>query len=793
MKNNFTKYFFFIFFLSFKAFAQSYIFETADIKIIDNQNQIITGKGKATSIKKGYIISSNNFVYKKNVGLLFASGDGILEVLNKNIEIKFQNAKFDDENSQITLSGNVKFYQKNRGIELQTQEIFYDAQLNIINSKTKFYLKDNLGNSYNGKNFLYELNKDLLKINSLAFEDKYKNKLKTEIAFINTKTQKLISKDIIINLDKTNNDNQPRLKGNSLIIQNETSEITKGVFTNCKISDECPPWAMNAEKITHNKKDKIIYYDNAVLKIYDKPVMYFPKFFHPDPTVKRQSGFLIPTIKNSSNSTNFLNIPYFWAISENKDMTISPRFYSNKNIFLQTEYRKVNKESNHLADISFLEKKKDNLKSHFFYSLTNNSQINDFKNSKINLEIQKTSNDTYLKTNKITSDIEFDENYLKNSLDIKLNKENLSINFQNTVFEDLNKIGSDKYEYILPNLKISKKINNNSNLNGDFFYNFSFLGKQYNTNITEKTNINDLIFSSYPQLSSIGFYNNYEVLLKNSNTNGKNSNRLENENSFDLDGIVQFNSSLPLKKENENYQKILKPKLSLKLAPNSSKDNSDKEIKIDVDNIYSLNRASYNDTIEDGVSLTLGNEYSILNRNNSTELFNFNLANNIRIEDSDKLSTNNQINQKTSNIFSKVKFRPNEILNLEYNAAIKNNLNEIGYENFISKFSFNNFETQFEYSNENLQNANSSYIQNKSTLKFNDYNNFSFSTRKNKSLDLTEYYKLIYEYKNDCLSASIEYNKDFYSDRDLKPSENIFLKLTIIPFGEASSPAISTK
>ena len=63
-----------------------------------------------------------------------------------------------------------------------------------------------------------------------------------------------------------------------------------------------------------------------------------------------------------------------------------------------------------------------------------------------------------------------------------------------------------------------------------------------------------------------------------------------------------------------------------------------------------------------------------------------------------------------------------------------------------------------------------------------------FSTRKNKKTDLTEFYKLIYQYKNDCLAASIEYNKDYYNDRELKPEENIFLKLSIIPFGQTTSP-----
>ena len=53
---------------------------------------------------------------------------------------------------------------------------------------------------------------------------------------------------------------------------------------------------------------------------------------------------------------------------------------------------------------------------------------------------------------------------------------------------------------------------------------------------------------------------------------------------------------------------------------------------------------------------------------------------------------------------------------------------------------------------------------------------------------MTEYYNLMYQYRNDCLIAAIEYNKDYYSDGGLEPEENIFFKLTITPFGETSSP-----
>ena len=64
---------------------------------------------------------------------------------------------------------------------------------------------------------------------------------------------------------------------------------------------------------------------------------------------------------------------------------------------------------------------------------------------------------------------------------------------------------------------------------------------------------------------------------------------------------------------------------------------------------------------------------------------------------------------------------------------------------------------------------------------YDDQNYFTFKTRRNRKINLTEYYDLVYEYKNDCLTAGIKYNKTYYSDGDLKPSENLLFTITIVP------------
>ena len=120
-------------------------------------------------------------------------------------------------------------------------------------------------------------------------------------AIFNLKDQSYIAKDIDINLKKDifgNKKNDPRFKGISSSSKNGVTTIDKGIFTSCKKNDKCPPWSVQAKKITYDKNKKQILYDDALIKVYDIPIIYFPKFFHPGPSVKRQSGLLIPHINN---------------------------------------------------------------------------------------------------------------------------------------------------------------------------------------------------------------------------------------------------------------------------------------------------------------------------------------------------------------------------------------------------------------------------------------------------------------------------------------------------------------
>ena len=791
MKN---KYFFIILYLLLHTIngvlANEIIFQSKDINILDNGNRIISNQGVARSLDHGLTIKADNFDYNKNVSTLIATKDAIATLTKKNIVINADKLIYNKNLSTLDAIGNVKIYNSTNDISIISNKILYDINKNTIESISQSEIKDKLGNHFLSEYFIYTLNNNLIKFDDLKFTDVEKNISQINKAFINIESKKLIGKDISIDFNNKSFDknNEPRLKGNSIIVKSGNSLFTKAVFTTCKKNDDCPPWELSAKEIKHDKKKKTIYYKDAWLKIYDKPVFYFPKFFHPDFTVKRQSGFLMPSFKSSSNIGTSFNLPYYHVISDNKDFTIRPRFYADEKLLIQSEYRQVNSNSNHLIDFSFFNGKNESNKSHFFLNTYKELNFSYFEDSQLDIKLEQVTNDSYLKVYDIKSPIINSSSSLESSIKIAASKENLSLDLDFQVFESLaTEKESDKYEYVLPNYNLLKEFRQIDQLSGIFSLNSTGSLKNYNTNVSEKIMINDFYFKSHPKFNGNGIESKYNFLVKNTNTDSENSLKYEKNSNHDVATLVEYNSSYPLKKITQDYSNIIKPKISLRYSPNNSKNLRNEERRIDTNNIFSLSRVTTSDTIEGGASLTYGTQF-LKTDLKGNDLLDMSIANVIRLEENKNLSINSSLGEKMSDVFGSINFSPNDILTTGYDFAINNNFVDKNYEIFKGEIKINNFVTEFDYLNENNTVGKSSFLSHKTSYNIDSSNSLSFKTRENKTTKITEFYNLIYQYRNDCLIAAIEYNKDYYTDKDLKPSENIFLKLTIIPFGQTSSP-----
>ncbi len=122
---------------------------------------------------------------------------------------------------------------------------------------------------------------------------------------------------------------------------NEVSRVVYSTCNLCAADPSKPPlWQIRARSGVQDGEHKRIEYRDATLDIYGVPVAYFPYFWHADPSVKRASGFLVPSFGQAKNLGAFLNIPYFWAIDEVSDATITPTLTSQQYGNLGTQYRR---------------------------------------------------------------------------------------------------------------------------------------------------------------------------------------------------------------------------------------------------------------------------------------------------------------------------------------------------------------------------------------------------------------------------------------------------------------------
>ena len=760
MKNKISSYLLLCFLILFNINnldANELTFDTSEISISANGNIINATNGVAISKNENIKIIADNFVYDKIA-------------------------------STLNASGNVQIVSLENDLLISAKNINYNIEDNKIISKQSSNIKDNQGNLILMKEFIYNLDDNLVKLNKVKVIDVNKNILKLDLAYLNLLSKKLIGKDVFIDFNNKDFDkqNEPRLKGLTFQGDEKNSIISGGVFTTCKKNDDCPPWQLSAKKIRHDKTKKIIYYDKAWLKIYDQPVLYFPKFFHPDPTVKRQSGFLMPGFSESSNHGSAFQVPYFHAISENKDFTLTPSFYSNLNVLAQSEYREINENSVNTIDFSFLKTENNINKNHFFSKSKKNLKLKNFIESDAFLNIQTTSDDTYLRKYKLKSPIIDNTTTLTSSLGLNLLDDGLSFNTEFHVYENLYNSKNERYEYVLPSYQLSKTIESTFIKDGSLILNSGGFVKNYNTNVLEKRIVNDLIYNSNYTYSKNGIQNDYSILIKNTNSDGKNSSTYKETRDHTIDSLLQYNLSYPLKKNGINYKDIFKPITSLKFSPNKSKNKKDEMTRIDVDNIFSLNRIGQSDSVEGGLSLSYGVEYLKMNLKDQN-IFEAKIASQTRLKEDKKLSQSSTLGKRSSDIVGNFKINPSEFIKFNYDFSVDENMNDTNFESLTSSLQINNFVTSFEYLNENTTQKNS-YLTNESSFKFDSNKKIAFKTRKNKETSATEYYNLLFQYRNDCLIAAIDYNKDYYSDRDFKPEENIFFKLTIIPFGETTTP-----
>lgn len=121
------------------------------------------------------------------------------------------------------------------------------------------------------------------------------------------------------------------------------TRLDKVVASSCQVcpSNPRPLWEIRARSVVHDQQSRQIYFQHAQFRVAGIPVFYAPRLRMPDPTLKRATGFLMPELRTTSALGTGLKLPYFIAMGDSRDLTLTPYLSTKRTTTLALRYREA--------------------------------------------------------------------------------------------------------------------------------------------------------------------------------------------------------------------------------------------------------------------------------------------------------------------------------------------------------------------------------------------------------------------------------------------------------------------
>ncbi len=222
--------------------------------------------------------------------------------------VRANEINYDHTNDRVAAAGNVQIYYN--GATLEADRVIYDQKTKRLHAEGNVKLTEANGRVTYGE--IINLSDD--------FRDGFVDSLRLDAP---DQTRMAAAR-------------ADRSGGNITVLQS-------GVYTACEACADDPrkppKWQVKAARIIHDQGEQMIYFEDARLEFFGVPLAYMPYFATPDPSAKRKTGFLIPTIGTSSRYGASLTVPYYWALAPNYDFTLTPKITSKQGPLVQGEWR----------------------------------------------------------------------------------------------------------------------------------------------------------------------------------------------------------------------------------------------------------------------------------------------------------------------------------------------------------------------------------------------------------------------------------------------------------------------
>ncbi len=650
-------------------------------------------------------------------------------ISNENIIINADEILLLDDGNKIKASGNITI--KTQEFDSASDNSTYDKKLNQITSSGNIIIKDNLNNYYY---FDY-----------LTIDKNFETALGSNVKVRTSDNARIVGKSF------------SRQKSNF-------NQINNASYTPCLsenyIIKNCPGWKLDAKKVIHDTEKKTIYYENTVLSILNIPILYTPFFSHPDPSVKKKSGILMPIITSDNTLGTTLSVPLFYNIANNYDVTITPTIQTKADDYYSLNYRHLTE--NHMFNLeSSISSNESNTgtKNHIFID-------GNVKNpyGKFEYKIQTSNNDTYLRKNQIN-----DLTILRSGLSFTKEMQNSYLDFKSHSYKHLNNAPNQKWEYIYPSI--------NYNV---YDYNDPFLNRSWEVK-NAFLNYRD-IDKNYKQEISSEIISNNTIVLKNVGLRFENvlQNRViyynDTENDFNQVRVFpQLSSkiSFPLIKNDSKKSQILEPVLMPIIAPYNNYRNDQ---NVSNSNIFSLNRETSLSQWESGPRLNYGLNWLV---SYDDLAINTNVGQSLKLNKESNESKEEKSDYFITNIidFKSFGYIKTDLTIDSENIYLKDN-------NINTSINIGNIKFGFDYDYEsNNRTKTSEQISIGTKIRLRKDINLIASIRKDLMKEKSIGNAVGIHYENDCLAINFDYFKDFTAVGDIKDSHGFSFTITLKPFG----------
>ncbi|ABS64944.1 Organic solvent tolerance protein [Parvibaculum lavamentivorans DS-1] len=593
-----------------------------------------------------------------------------------------------------------------------------------------------------------------------------------------------------------------RLAGHDVVRSGgNMTTLHRGVYSPCDICEKkgqtTPIWQIKAFRVIHNKEKQRIIYEDAFMEFFGVPVFYVPYFSQPDPTVKRQSGFLTPSFGSSSDLGQQVEIPYYWAIAPDKDATISPRFTSKEGTVYQGEYRQ-RFESGQFEMFGTATWPRNQqvgtpAENDFRGSLFGQGDFTLDENWRWGFRSELASDDTYLRRYDLSSATDLISNVNTTYIDGRNSFTADAYYFRGLLAADDTATTPwvaplMQYEYSYPDQVAGGRIG--------FSANAMVLQRREGA---KSRRVSSSVRWDRRETSASGFvYRLFGSLRGDVYSVEDVPNPAFPAATFDSSTITRAlptigtEWSYPLVRSESGLRQVLEPIAQLIYSPNVGNTeeipNEDSlSFEFDDTNLFSEDRFVGFDRWETGARANLGVRYSVYTQGGGQA--NVLFGQSFRVNNNDSVAASTGLQDDTSDYVGRVMVAPSDDFLLVYRFRLddenyKIRRNEL---NFLGRFGPLTGDIGYAYfapdQSLTFQAREEAYIG--SVLRLDRYWRVFGQTRRDIENDRTVANRLGVGYGDECLDVSLGLYQSFYRDRDIEPENSVILQITFKTLGSA--------